>query len=126
MIGAAPNEGLILPSISLRIALTPDRNFGPGKADLLQAIRDTGSIAAAGRRMDISYKHAWYMLERLNSSFCEPLVIAAKGGRNGGGAQLTPTGHAVLDTYRRVEALTAQAAADEVTRLLALVKPASD
>ncbi len=115
-----------MPSISLRIALAPDRNFGPGKADLLEAIRDTGSIAAAGRRMDMSYKRAWYMVERLNSSFCEPLVTAAKGGRSGGGAQLTSTGHAVLDTYRRVEALTAQATADELTSLLALVKPASD
>jgi molybdate transport system regulatory protein len=101
-------------AVSLRVALRSNSVLGPGKADLLQGIRDTGSIAAAGRRMGMSYKRAWYLLNTMNGSFREPLVTATKGGRSGGGAQLTATGHAVLDGYRRMEGATARAVADEL------------
>lgn len=70
--------------VSLRVALSPDTLLGPGKADLLQGIRETGSIAAAGRRMGMSYKRAWYLIDTLNNGFREPLVMASKGGKAGG------------------------------------------
>ena len=57
------------PSIKLRIALNPDTLLGPGKAALLQAIDETGSIAAAGRRMGMSYKRAWYLIDTMNAYF---------------------------------------------------------
>jgi len=113
-------------TISLRVALRPDTLLGPGKADLLQGIRDTGSIAAAGRRMGMSYKRAWYLIDTLNNSFEEPLVVASKGGRTGGGAQLTTPGNAVLDGYRRMEAAATSAVADELAHLVELLKPAVD
>jgi molybdate transport system regulatory protein len=73
--------------------------------------------------MGMSYKRAWYLLDTMHGCFREPLVIATKGGPRGGGAQLTPTGRAVLDGYRRMEAATILAVADELTRLAALMKP---
>jgi molybdate transport system regulatory protein len=73
------------PSLSLRVLLARDTSLGPGKADLLQGIRDTNSIAAAGRRMGMSSKRAWYLIETMNSYFGHPLVIATKGGKTGGG-----------------------------------------
>jgi molybdate transport system regulatory protein len=112
--------------ISLRVALRSDNILGPGKADLLQGIKDTGSIAAAGRRMGMSYKRAWYLLDTMNGCFREPLVAATKGGRSGGGARLTATGHAVLDGYRRMEAVTTRAVAKELARLAALMRPEND
>lgn len=92
-------------SISLRIELGSDTLLGPGKVALLSGIRDTGSIAAAGRRMGMSYKRAWYLIDTLNKGFQEPLVCASKGGRSGGGATLTHTGTAILESYLRMERL---------------------
>lgn len=110
-------------AISLRVQLRADTLLGPGKADLLQGIRETGSIAAAGRRMGMSYKRAWYLIDTLNAGFHEPLVVAVKGGRSGGGAQLTPCGEAILEGYRRMEAATVAAVAGELEALTKLLKP---
>ena len=68
------------PEIELRSALDPETLLGPGKAALLQAIDETGSIAAAGRRMGMSYKRAWYLIDTMNAYFSEPVVVSAKGG----------------------------------------------
>ena len=59
--------------------------LGPGKADLLAAISQTGSIAAAARTLGLSYRRAWVMVETINTSFAEPLVATSKGGGGGGG-----------------------------------------
>ena len=101
----------------MRIYLAPDVFLGPGKADLLQGIAETGSIAAAGRRMHMSYKRAWYLVDTLNGYFEEPLVVSSKGGRAGGGASLTDTGRAVLECYRRVQEKTEAAVGPELSRL---------
>ena len=77
--------------LRLRIELGMDIAIGPGKADLLEGIAEMGSIAAAGRRMQMSYKRAWYLIATLNRCFDKPLVRARKGGRGAGGAELTAT-----------------------------------
>jgi len=82
----------IADAVRLRLNIAPGIAFGPGKADLLEGIRDTGSIAAAGRRMRMSYKRAWQLVEELNRVFDTPLVEASKGGSGGGGATLTRAG----------------------------------
>ncbi len=94
-----------------------DIAIGPGKADLLAAIAETGSIAAAGRRLDMSYRRAWLLVETMNRCFRSPLVEAAKGGARGGGARLSPLGAEVLERYRRMEALAEEAIAGEVKAL---------
>jgi molybdate transport system regulatory protein len=110
----------------LRIVLGPDIAIGPGKADLLEGIRETGSIAGAGRRMGMSYKRAWYLVETMNRCFKRPLVEASKGGRAGGGARLTELGHEVLARYRRMEALTVEAVEPEIAALRAAVADRSE
>ncbi|HUA76174.1 MAG TPA: LysR family transcriptional regulator [Acetobacteraceae bacterium] len=85
--------------------------FGPGKADLLEAIAETGSIAAAGRRLGMSYKRAWGLVEALNAMFRAPLVDAAKGGAGGGGAALTRLGEEILAAYRALVAESSRAGA---------------
>lgn len=78
--------------------------FGPGKADLLEALKETGSITLAASRLKMSYMRAWTLIRTMNQCFREPLVIAIRGGmRGGGGARLTDTGHNVLASYRRIE-----------------------
>ena len=109
----------------LRIVLEPDIAIGPGKADILEGIRETGSIAATGRRLGMSYKRAWLLVETMNACFKSPLVEASRGGRARGGATLTPEGERVLDCYRRMEALTGRAIAKELATLRSLLRDTS-
>ena len=91
--------------------------LGPGKADLLEGIRDTGSISAAGRRLNMSYKRAWLLVDTMNRCFRQPLVDAATGGKSGGGAALTALGEEVLTRFRRMEAAAAKACAADLKAL---------
>ena len=74
--------------------------MGPGKADLLDAIDACGSISAAAKQMQMSYKRAWDLVDVINKSFNEPLVMSAPGGQHGGGAKLTDFGRFILLSYR--------------------------
>ncbi|MXN65233.1 LysR family transcriptional regulator [Stappia sp. GBMRC 2046] len=111
------------PKVRLRIVLAPGVALGPGKADLLQGIAETGSIRAAGRRLSMSYKRAWNLVGELNRGFEEPLIETGKGGAGGGGgAQLTMLGKEVLARFRAVEAALASSAGKDLDALVAQAK----
>jgi len=104
----------------LRLLLGDDIAIGPGKAELLTRIRDTGSIAAAGREMGMSYKRAWLLVSTMNDCFTTPLVEASRGGSGHGGAELTDAGKAVLAAYRRlVDGLDASPDLDAIRKQVA-------
>jgi molybdate transport system regulatory protein len=103
--------------LRLRVILQPGMLLGPGRADLLEGIKLTGSIAAAGRRMGMSYKRAWTLIETLNTEFPAPLVTGAKGGARGGGSSLTELGEVVLARYRSMQARTEAAIRADVRAL---------
>lgn len=90
-------------SIKLRLGHGDDYAMGPGKADLLAAIAEHGSISAAGRAMGMSYRRAWVLVDELNRAFAERLVTTAPGGGPGGGARLTDAGRAMLAAFRELE-----------------------
>ncbi len=115
-----------LPTLKLRVVFGDRAMLGPGKAALLELIRDTGSIAAAGRAMEMSYKRAWSLVEEMNAAYREPLVDSTRGGQKGGGAQLTGTGRAVLAHYRALEALAVKAGAVEIAALQELLRDIPD
>lgn len=121
MTGATPDALL-----RLRIVFGTEAMLGPGKADLLELIAETGSISAAGRRMGMSYKRAWSLVEVMNAIFRAPLVVSSRGGAKGGGAALTDEGVAVLAAYRRVEAQLAEVAAEDVATLTAMLRDIPD
>jgi molybdate transport system regulatory protein len=100
--------------VRLRLRLAPGIDLGPGKADLLEGIHETGSISAAGRRMRMSYKRAWQLVDELNGLFDAPLVAASTGGSGGGGASLTKRGRDVLVRYRRMHAACVAAVAGDL------------
>lgn len=108
------------PTLRLRLVFEAGRMLGPGKADLLELIRETGSISAAGRRMGMSYKRAWSLIEELNAMFRAPLVQSVRGGAKGGGAQLTETGEKVLAHYRALERAAYEGGRTEMQALTAL------
>lgn len=97
-------------ALKLRLWRDDDVAMGPGKADLLEAIARAGSISAAARTMEMSYRRAWMLVEVMNRSFREPLVRSAVGGTHGGGAQLTEAGTRVLAKFRAMEAAAMAAA----------------
>jgi molybdate transport system regulatory protein len=105
------------PRLRIRIVFGEAGMIGPGKAELLERIGQTGSIAAAGREMGMSYKRAWELVGTLNALFREPLVERTRGGPGGGGAVLTETGRRVLALFRAFEAQAAQAGAAELRAL---------
>lgn len=87
----------------VRLQIKQGTALGPGKAALLEALERTGSISAAGRELNMSYRRAWLLIHSVNQAYREPLVEASKGGAGGGGAILTPLGREVLSIYRRME-----------------------
>ncbi len=102
----------------LRLRIVHDEGvIGPGKVALLQAIRDTGSISGAARSLDMAFRRAWFLIETMNKMFHEPLVRTSVGGREGGGAELTPLGLEVVERYRQLEEATRAAAAPHLAWL---------
>ena len=87
----------------LRIMFGAEIAIGPGKAGLLQAIAESGSISESARRLGMSYRRAWLLVDTMNRCFREPLVASATGGSGGGGARVTPFGERVLARYRGLE-----------------------
>ena len=91
--------------------LHPSGAIGPGKIALLEAIDRTGSISAAARALGMTFRRAWFLVETMNSAFRDPVVKTSVGGREGGGAGLTPLGQEVVARYRRVQEDARKAAA---------------
>lgn len=113
-------------TLRVRVMLGQTIAFGPGKADLLQAIAQTGSISGAAREMDMSYRRAWLLVEEMNRCFASPLVATATGGARGGGAAVTELGDEVLARYRRMQKKAAASIAGELRQLQALMRPADE
>ena len=115
-----------MTALKLRI-LFDGAMIGPGKAAVLDGIAATGSIAAAGRQMQMSYKRAWMLVEEMNRAFQEPLIVSTRGRAKGGGAQLTEAGARVLGLYHDILATAQRAAAPSLETLEAMLRsPAPD
>jgi molybdate transport system regulatory protein len=102
--------------LTLRVLGKGAPAIGPGKAELIERIGETGSISAAARAMGMSYRRAWQLVEALNRDFREPVVITAIGGPRGGGAQVTPFGRRVLAAFRAMEGKASSAIAADLRR----------
>ncbi|HVA15485.1 MAG TPA: winged helix-turn-helix domain-containing protein [Stellaceae bacterium] len=96
--------------LTLRVDLGPGHSIGPGKMRLLDAIAETGSISSAGRTLGMSYRRAWMLIDDLNTSFKRKVVATTLGGKEGGGATLTPFGQELVKRYRAIETDAAKAA----------------
>jgi molybdate transport system regulatory protein len=110
------------PRLRIRVVFGDEGMIGPGKAELLDRIDRTGSIAAAGREMGMSYKRAWELVGTLNAMFREPLVDSTRGGPGGGGAVLTANGRQVLALFRAFEAEAARAGAPQLGAMRGLLR----
>lgn len=112
-------------SLHLRLDFGGGRSLGPGKIRLLELIGETGSISAAGRVLEMSYRQAWLLVDELNHMFREPVVSAQTGGGGGGGTIVTETGNAVVRLYRRLERQAHSASTTEIRALMRRLAPTS-
>jgi molybdate transport system regulatory protein len=110
-----------MPSISIRINLDPKGRIGPGKIELLEKIASLGSISAAGRAMSMSYRRAWELVEETNAIFGRPVASAQVGGRQGGGATLTPLGLELVSRFRAIERAFSEVAREHIAAMQAEV-----
>jgi len=113
-----------LPAVHprFRIVCGKEIAFGPGKADLLELIAETGSIGKAASRMKMSYMRAWSLVQTMNRCFKKPLVAAIHGGEGGGGAELTETGRQILVLYRQLETKSSAATQATSKQILSLLQ----
>ncbi|HEX9167767.1 MAG TPA: LysR family transcriptional regulator [Roseiarcus sp.] len=100
--------------LTIRLDFELGRRLGAGKVALLESIDRTGSISAAGRAHQMSYRRAWLLVDELNRLFAAPLVAAHHGGARGGGAALTDQGRRIVALYRDAEAKMRAAAKSEI------------
>ena len=108
-----------LPSLSLRIDLDPRGRISPGKIQLLENIRSRGSMSAAGRAMNMSYRRAWLFVDEINRICGQAVVETQEGGKRGGGAELTSMGLSLVTRYRKIEWSVEIAARKELRALRA-------
>jgi molybdate transport system regulatory protein len=87
---------------SLWIEGDSTRFFGPGPVELLQHIEATGSINQAARKMGMSYKKAWEIVNRLNTMTVQPMVITATGGEKGGGSSISEEAKQLISYYQQL------------------------
>ena len=106
------------PRAALKVDFGTEIRLGPGKVRLLELIAETGSISAAARQMEMSYRRAWLLIDELNEIFGKPVVETATGGAGGGGAKITPLGEAVIVAFRDVENETTKLIQRKLTRFL--------
>ena len=112
----------ILLSPRFRISRGKEIAFGPGKAELLQHVAQTGSIGKAAKRIGMSYMRAWELIQTMNSCFKKPVVETVRGGHQRGGAELTKTGRDVLGLYRQMEKESLKAAQPDWRKLKKLLR----
>ena len=102
--------------LTLRVMGRRAPAMGPGKAELIERIAETGSISAAARAMGMSYRRAWQLVEALNRDYRERVVDTATGGKRGGGARVTPFGREILALFRSMEEKASAAIASDLRR----------
>ncbi len=112
--------------VRLRIDLAPGTAIGPGKIELLEAIDATGSLSEAARRLGMSYRRAWLLLDSLNKGFASPLATASVGGKGGGGVQVTPLGAELVKRFRRLEASVDRLASEQFAEFRVAPVPAAN
>jgi molybdate transport system regulatory protein len=104
----AKTQKKILPAKGLhlngRLWLEHDghRFFGPGPVQLLELIEETGSISKAAKKMTMSYKKAWDIVNNLNTTANKPLVITSTGGEKGGGSSISREARELIDWYKQL------------------------
>lgn len=109
--------------LTIRIDFDPGRSLGHGKVRLLEQIDRHGSISAAARAMDMSYRRAWLLVEEVSQLFTEPIIARQTGGKGGGHARLTVFGRALVQIYRSIQNQSLDVFSSQIDELRARLRP---
>ena len=112
---------MLAPVIRFRIDFAKNSHVGPGKIDLLEAIRESGSLSQAARDLGMSYRYAGLLVRSLNGAFRKPVTVSTMGGKNGGGVLLTTFGETLVKSYRALEREIADVAARHLQSITPLI-----
>lgn len=123
---ARAQQSSAMTRLTIRIDFEGAEGFGPGKARLLELIEQQGSIRGAAAAMNMSYRHAWLLLQAVEDTFGAPVIATATGGAKGGGARLTELGKAIVSRYRTIEAEAARATAGDLAELVRAAGPSAE
>ncbi len=100
----------------------PEGTFlGFGRIVLLERIEELGSISKAAQSMEMSYKHAWDLLDSMNRQANGKLVETMRGGKAGGGARLTEEGKQAVKLFWKIHAKFQRFLDKETKQLKSLV-----
>lgn len=91
------------PNAQIKVDFGSGLKLGQGKVRLLELVSETGSISAAARKMDMSYRRAWLLMDELNHMFGRDVIETVAGGSGGGGAKVTAFGLRVIRAFRELE-----------------------
>ena len=76
------------------------------KFRLLESILDTGSLTAAAKSIDVSYRTALNYIDKIESSLDVKIVSTTKGGKGGGGGTShTEEGYSILKECKKINAI---------------------
>ena len=103
--------------VRLRVFLGEEHSVGPGKVELLESVRELGSISSAARSMDMAYRHAWELIDDMNRCFRSPVVATTSGGASRGGARVTAFGEELIRRFRAMERAARTAVAADLAAL---------
>ena len=106
----------------IRLYVGDEIILGPGKAELLRRIAETGSLSEAARAMKMSYMKAWLLVQIMNRSYRKPLITMERGGSGGGRAAITDSGRLVLDLYEEMESASLHAMKPAITKLRRMLR----
>lgn len=81
-----------------------DKVLGHGRVELLERIKESGSIRQAALQMKMSYKQAWDLINQMNTHFTLPVVISHRGGKGGGNAVITEHGLDIIQEFHTLQA----------------------
>jgi len=111
-------------SIKVRVRVTRGQEdaFGPGKAQLLESLLETGSLNRTASSMKMSYVKALSLVRAMNEHFAKALVELSRGGKQGGGTIVTAAGRKVLAEYQAMREASEEAARPAWRRLRRLLK----
>jgi molybdate transport system regulatory protein len=102
------------PSCKVWLQYEGEPLLGRGGAEILEAVREEGSISGAAKKVGMSYRYVWNYLSKMQKALHGSVVETYKGGRaGGGGARLTELGESLLKEYRRVEGYVGEILVDE-------------
>jgi molybdate transport system regulatory protein len=112
------------PELKTRLRITCGREIalGPGKIELLALLVETESLSEAARRMNMSYMRAWLLVKAMEKCFRDPVVMATRGGKSGGGMKVTESGRRVLALYQEMDAAALESIAAPWRRLQKLLR----